>query len=1113
MLPPQAPPAQVSPQEAAAAAALRRLADHQAWLLAQRDAMPLPPDAPVATMEAGYLAAFDAAMAAPTDAGPGVAATPRTQAMAYVLAAIMKDEAALRRLDGTLDEEAANGIRQWLASNGAATDVHASWLRFGGTRYAGGLVLQPAPGHGAAWLFLPGSGWEAFPSLPRLHGAIATRFREHLAQVDALPGMADEAMREAVEGGIVDTVPATGDILADMAADIVRVQRDKASAAWQLFADGLLSGTGLADELHAARAWHTVVDITGMLARRDQLLFAQVQRERLASVPPEVATAWRTAFDGYREQVSALDHSAREGSDPFPMSLEAFARDALQQRLQARGLTEAVDDIEVRVRDLAPPSSILGYLWQRDRAASQPMGLLELAYANAGHASIQAQRRGGGALSAPLASNAVASMVRALNLHERYPAYLDAHAATAGSQRAQRLAQATLRFAAEDARTSYYIASEPRSFIDDRDERGYRMVEAVLTSPAAAGRPLVGGHAIVAHQLTYKDAVVADIVVFGVANPASAPRIVAWTPGAPDGKDIREFESRAQMAREFLHAREFESYLLARLPLDVAVTDSHGNPRFDTRGSRLATWVFNQGSLDGTRTDEVFAERTVTGDVFATIEATQRHLLARNARWLTRSTADLDQRHVLGTVQLVASALHPGGDVAASVAEDVARAIPRMAQNAWRFYDAVKAGDDTDAFFAFVDGYKAFLTVAPNPALRGAGTQSAWLRATRGPSRVVPGGARAVAADTVFETRFAAAGVRPSDAGLVADGVHHVAGQRYIAHAGAMYRVRFDPDIGGWRLIQPGAPSSSYGPAIERVAGGWAYRRDVGLLGGSGRSHGGRPPIRYARPAHRASSHLRPGPQPRPPTELVTLMRDPTLYNPDLTTLTARQLRTFWSELRIRTGGDAAQILRAMRSRDPQASLALSGSQRGHWAEALRIARSRPSVPAPVAAGPSTSAAGAGPLDLTVRRTDGMHRLPQAEWPAELWYYAENTDARLLTVAEVQLNQQRLGDQVIGVPLVRYPPGTPIAQAHPSWQGLASDGATLEQRLTQVRVDMRRLRDRLTPAGRPAYELYRVGGGEHAAYVVRPTATARDPQGTRSVALIPGDFWLGLPRP
>ncbi|QWT19242.1 hypothetical protein KPL74_16010 [Bacillus sp. NP157] len=1108
MLPPQAPPAHVSTQEAAAVAALRRLTDAQGWLLAQREAMPLPPDTPLAGGEAGYLAAFDASMSAPVSTAPGSAPLPLGEAVARTLANVMSDEATLRGLDRTLDAEAVRAIRAWLAQPSADTGAaRASWIHFGATRYAGAIMLEFVAQPGTCWLFMPDAGWESFESRDRLHAVLAARFRERLAQVDTLPGMADEAMRRAVETGTVGTVPASGDVLGTMAADIVRVQRDKAAAAWQHYNAGLLSSRGLADALNAARALQHVLDIDQILARRERLLFAAAQQERMARVPQAVAQAWQDAFQGYRSAMQRAEHAVLEGNEPIPPSLGDYARSQLRSRLRAASLAEEPDDIEVEVRETLPPSSVLAYVMRLAAPTeSQHMGLLQAAYGNV-QDIVGVRRKDGSPLSGTLSAGAVTAMVRGIDLYEQYPAYL--HARTHGGLPYD-IARNALRFAAADARTAYYIAGEPPSYIDDREQRGYHMVDAVVASPSPTGRRLVGGHAIVAHQLTYRDAVLADVVVFGVADPRSAPRIVAWTPGAPDGKELREFESRAQMASDFLHAPQFERYLLERLPLDIAVTDGHGAPRFDTSGTRLSSWVFGQGGTQGTRTEEPFGERVVTGDVFTTLGETSTYQLARDARWLTRSTAAADRERAVALARSVLGTLQPAGGVAEELATDIVQAVPRMLGNAWRFYDAVKAGDDTEAFLAFVDGYKAFLAIAPVP--RGASPVSqAWVRATRGPSRLVAAGVPLRPADTLFEQRFAARGVRASQASRVEEGIHLIDGKRYIEQGGQFYRVHYDEAIAGWRLLREGALDSTFtGPAIDRLPGGtWGYRQDVGLLGGSGRGRsrgrgrGLRPEIRPAPEAHATVTTTSRQPPGAPP-ELISVLQDPLSIHPDVTALSSGQLDTLWYELRVRTPDDAEAVLRAMANRDPAAAATISSANRAHWHDSVRVARSRPAIPV------STGAPGL-PVDLSVPRMEGMERLRPEQWPAELWYYSDNFDPALPVHPYLDIGQQRLAAQITGVPLITFAPNTPVELAHPAWRGAVARSVQLNHRLTNVRIDMHRLRARLTAAGRPAFDLYRIVGGDGSAMVLRPAVTVLDPLGSRAVPLGPGDFTLNLP--
>src|ERR1700753_3810248 len=102
VMPPQAPAADVSSTQQAAIDGLGRLVAAQTWLAGQQEGMPdLPAQLAVDARDA-WLASLDAFWRQPVVNAPGEAPVPRIDALATRIASLMRDDAVVRRLDGTL---------------------------------------------------------------------------------------------------------------------------------------------------------------------------------------------------------------------------------------------------------------------------------------------------------------------------------------------------------------------------------------------------------------------------------------------------------------------------------------------------------------------------------------------------------------------------------------------------------------------------------------------------------------------------------------------------------------------------------------------------------------------------------------------------------------------------------------------------------------------------------------------------------------------------------------------------------------------------------------------------------------------------------------------------
>lgn len=734
-------------------------------------------------------------------------------------------------------------------------------------------------------------------------------------------------------------------LLVDRIASTTRDKVNQAFFAHTLTDGGAQASTGLADAIAEALRSEYLVDVAGVLAERQATLTERVNEERLARVPTNVADDWRAAKDGYLATFRQLDD---DGVPPPAQGLRTFTLNALRERLASMGVVHEPADIDVRIENYHAilPTAVVNFF-----AGGTPpaLSLADLAYRNIGDndpVRLKAVDRQGNPI-AHLDDPTLRRLIRELDVHRRYPAYLETTLRTGIDANARRASTVTAmrahaRLLANEARLAYYLPEMRASFRPDHAYRGYQWVKAILDNPAAAGRATVENHTLVVSQLTYRGAEVRDVFMIGVRNPQSVPAVILYTPDAPDGITFREFDNRQDAARRFLYAPAFREYLLDRLPLEHARVHANGTRAF--AGDRLANWVLG-GNAGGnyTFTAEPFGERQINGDIFHALYDTDVQLGQRNARWLTTSAGDaqgrwqdeFQRRMVVSVAELV---------------KDVVTAPVHAAAAGWKLYDSVKAGDTRQSVVDFPSLYVASIWAAPGVqqfarAATGRGIIAGRFRVA---STIVD--ARAPAPQkVVFDAQYRAGNVRRLGR---ADehGVYTIGGKTYIDHDGAMYGVRFDAGYGTWRLNRPTPGSGAWGPAIARApGGGWTFRH-VGLPGGSGRA--------YPLPAHAATV--------RRADVFDDLTDELERAFPDVAEreLVAARIRA------ERTGGL------------PPAEI--TGAQRQRWTEAHQRAAARSRARDMTVEGMPPEAA----MDLSSRSLPaGWRRVPAVDVPATLYFY------------------------------------------------------------------------------------------------------------------------------
>lgn len=1118
MTPPQAPPAVVNSAQQAAIDTVGRLSAVNDWLTEQRDHLP---ELPHATRDMGkddYLTALAAYWDAPVTTTPGMAAMSRRTVFASHLAAVMRDEATLRGDDGTLDAADATLAAAFARSQGEVPPPgsRALELTVGGVAYAGALVLQGDTGR--ALLFMPGRGWEAFASLDELHAHTEERMRTALAGVHELSGL----MRGALDLTSPDPLVASRDIAMHpfdaLTERLIEVQRQKVTQAWEAFADDDLDEQALVDRLGVIVEPSASLDVYRLLAHRDMRLQGQLDEERLASVPAEVRTTWHDALADWRSALKAVTQLRRHSGMSELVPLQHFALNALAERLSALGIEEDPAGLKVRVTpDPIDPVK----RWFHGEQPSET-SLLELSLQNVAaipNESYEIVRQDGSSVS--LDSSSIRLLVRSADIGATYLAYLNASfgAATddgkAYRDLATRLQRARMRFELADARVSTYVSSETPSFRKDHAERGYHWVRAVLDGPDPSNRARVEGHDIVVRQLTYRGATIADVLLFGVRDQGGVFRVVLYTPDAPDGRNFREFDDRAEAARAFLLNPSFETYLLDRLPASFTHRASNGSRHFKRDDAlKRANWVLGQGNPPRQiQLDEPIEERNVEGDFLEAVYDTSMHQLTTDVLDMSRATDLADWESTVGMVSDIGS--NPLHDVGGKLATDFVLAVPRAFQASWRAYDNIKAGDYGQAFVDVTEAYTSALNlagVATSQTVRGVGSV---VRAGHGVRSLTATRKTLAPPQARFEARFRAQGLSARPTTPSADGVVRMGGKTYVEQGGQLYHVRFDAASNGWRLTRPGALDANIsGPAISRSPiGTWQVRNDIGLLGGT-------PPLPSAMRAIRLSR-----------------MRQGSRIDPQSAGMTDDQLARAHSEL-FRQGGvqyaarvlDQA-ILQAQASRGVQV---MSTADRTAWSNALAVGRGqraptpltaerrlagwqavrraslapRPVSSMPPAATPPRPAAPQPRANLV--GVGNATELAVGDWPAYVWHYMRATDVPTATGTYAVLPQSvQPGTGAQGLAVTGRGPYSPA----PVFQGSTATGPApvMGQRAEAwVRIDLVRLGAPARLGARQPLRVFRVqhwdGSPE---YIVRPMPTAFDPTASRPLVFLRGNYEVG----
>ncbi|WP_448102535.1 dermonecrotic toxin domain-containing protein [Luteibacter jiangsuensis] len=1131
VLPPQAPPAYIASANQAAVDTLQRLRDTQAWLVQQQDDLPEPPDG--LDGRHAFLAGLDDFWAATVESAPGAPPVSRRQAMALRLAQVVRDDASLRRHDGSLPDAAAEGVASAARYPGTPlpSHLHAQELMVGSVPYAGALILSNDRDPQHVLLFTVEAGWRIFDSLEVLYRDVELLMREQLVDRDDLPGVGAQDILPMLPTHFLSARAIDEDIFDTLVKRLSERLRERGAAAFAGPADPEHPDRWR-DDLFTAMDLSVLLDVHAIVSQRDLALAARWQEERLADQPAHVRENWLRKAENYRDVAQRLSKDVRE---TIP-SLANFAESALNTALQAKGIKASANELFVRLQRRVPDDGPIANVISGFR--NEDLSLRALAYRNISSLPMEDLEvvHADGSPNEAVSATALRDIVRDLDLPHAYAQHLDEALSDSEAARLRRASHHTLQmarmgFEAGEARLSYYDDSLPRALRSNR-ERGFEWIQAVVDAPNPRHRAKVEGHEIVVSQLSYKDAALADVFLIAPRQTQAVSHIVLYTPNAPDGLAFREFSDRQELTRNILLNPRFETYLLERLPASFSTVDKRGERHFaraQINDGRTWSWVFNLDECrerdSCTRLEERFQEREVAGSFLDADYKTRIQLAKRNANDVTRSTAQTDWDSVVDAWW--------GWNVPVQLAKELVvgtvQSIPRTAQASWRFYDHVKAGEGTEAFLAFVEGYNSALAVLPLytqvPAIAGAR-----VRAAPGSRTVVSSKRSLPTPDTLFDERYIARGVKPPAGQPSTSGVYTIGGKRYIQQGGHLYQVRFDRNMDTWRLMRHGASPSTWGPAIERLPDRqWRFHR-VGLLGGTGRQSSFE--ILLLR-------------------EVKNILVEGTYLAPEVAALTEPQrvalIRALYQHLPFEKFAPTLRI--KIDARPHPRTGALSQPQLNAWNDALAIARAtEPGAPSSTTAAEwvnsgfspqasSASASGAPgihtPVSAPLQTTGSAlpywlaspnYRVPVQRWPEAAYLYIPDprlTQAQIREVGHIRLAQMRLlGPDAQGIPLTTLPPDTPVNQMPSQFQALlpryaaGQPGATLGSTYGNwVQVNLRNINVR--PAGQThhSYALYSIPETSGSGFYLRPirSSTVSGPTvfDNGPVILVGNEFQLG----
>jgi hypothetical protein len=751
---------------------------------------------------------------------PGATPVTRLEAFAGRARQVMRDDANVQWEDGTLASDAYVLAMRYAgpgAMSGGDGSLSVSEVRLGGVDVPGIVVLADATTPTAYAVFTPRGGWQHFATTEdALEGIRDEWIGQRGAHGAGAPLSPDASVRLA-DDSVMTLAPCASS--ASCAGDIERTLSRYVAEAFAWPDDASPGGANrLRDRVAQATSLRPWLDTAALTEARERRVAIALADQRLARLRKPLAAEWRAAAHAYATAVLGL------AASPPMLSLHAFTRERVVDALRLHGVHDAPEALLLRRQHSASKGTQL-VTWNEDTplldAALQGIGWLNIRPLSI--VTTSGERR--------ISHDDTIPLLRALDIHARYPLYVDELWRTSPTGAHQRDAAmhalvARMRFELEDARATMYLDNEPGDLLPDHGERGYQFVRAILDGPMPGQRATVDGHVIEVRQLDIDGARLQDVLEIGAKQTESVSRVIIYTPGAPDGQAFREFADRGEAFERFFAQPRFARYLAARLPDQWSSVASDGSSRRFC--IRCASGI--DDAVPWTK-GSVITPVPLHGDFRAAVYDAAIARVGLEAARATRPNgeADVDDARLLAYIAVDA------GLGLAPLRVSMGLAAIRGLHAAWQGSEAIAADDQVAAAHAFatamasvgeVAATHAAARVARRSVFAGAGAARSMRRSAR---VALPSEARALP----FPRRYRAHGIDPTQLQPGAAGVLKRGSQTLIVQDGVYFHASWDPDNATWRLVDTTRPAG-YQPPIAWREGRWVANRHVGLLGGMG---------------------------------------------------------------------------------------------------------------------------------------------------------------------------------------------------------------------------------------------------------------------------------------
>ena len=749
---------------------------------------------------------------------PGAAPVTRLDAFAGRARQVMRDDANNQWEDGTLAGDAHALVMRYAgpgATSGGDGSLSASEVRLDGVGVPGIVVLADATAPMAYAVFTPRGGWQRFATAGEALEGIRDGWLDQRGTRGAdAPLDADASIRLA-DDSVLALAPCTSSpsCIGDIELTLSRYVAQ--AFAWP--DDASPGGANrLRDRVAQATSLRPWLDPAALAEAREQRIAIALANQRLARLRKPLAAAWRAAAHAYATAVLSLEPS------PPILSLRAFTRERVVEALRLHGIHDAPELLLLRKQHSAS-NGTQRVAWTEDtpllEAALQGIGWLNVRPLSIVTSS--GERR--------ISHDDTIPLLRNLDIHARYPAYVDERWRTSPTGARQRDAAmhalvARMRFELEDARATMYLDGEPGDLLPDHGERGYQFVRAILDGPMPSQRATVDGHVIEVRQLEVDGARLQDVLEIGAKQPKSVGRVILYTPGAPDGQAFREFADRGEAFARFFAQPRFARYLAARLPDQWSSVAGDGSSRRFC--VRCPSGI---GDAMPWTAGSVITPVPLHGDFRAAVHDAAIARVGWDAARATRPNgeADVDDARLLGYIALDA------GLGLAPLRVSMGLAAVRGLHAAWQGSEAIAADDQVAAAHAFATAMASVGEVAATHAAARVARRSVFAGTARGTRQSVRVALPSEARTPPFPRRYLARDIDPTQLQPGPGGVLKQGSQTFISQDGIYFHTSWDPDNATWRLVDTMRPAG-YQPPIAWREGRWVANRHVGLLGGMG---------------------------------------------------------------------------------------------------------------------------------------------------------------------------------------------------------------------------------------------------------------------------------------